>query len=108
MKPKKFNLNKISKQLKKPWAPIDIAKVNNFALRIAKFQGRYHWHKHKNEDELFIVLKGKIKILTKKEDIILNQGEGAKIPKNAKHCPVAVKPSIVLMFEPMKLKSKGN
>lgn len=104
MVPKKFSLNKISNQLKKPWTPITIAKIDDFILNIAKFENSYHWHKH-NKDELFIVLKGKIKILTKKENIILGQGEGIKIPKNVEHCPVAVKPSVVIMFENSKLKS---
>ena len=107
MKPKKFSLNKISKQLKNPWTPITIAKIDNFILNIAKFKGKYHWHKH-NKDELFIVLKGKIKIKTKFGAITLNEGECIKIPKNAEHCPVAIKPSIVLMFESSELKSKGN
>ncbi|HLC62469.1 MAG TPA: cupin domain-containing protein [Candidatus Nanoarchaeia archaeon] len=108
MKPEKFNLNKISKQLKKSWAPKDIEKIGDFVIRAARFQGKYHWHKHKNEDELFIVLKGKIKIQTRKGDIILNKNEGVKIPKGLEHCPVSLKPSIVLMFEPVKLKSKGS
>jgi len=105
MKPKKFSLNEISKQLKKPWTPINIAKIDDYILKIAKFNGKYHWHKH-DRDELFIVLKGKIKILTKKENIVLNQGEGIKIPKGVEHCPVAINPSIVLMFESRKLKNK--
>lgn len=108
MKPKKFNLNKISKQLKKPWTPRDIDKVDKFILRIAKFKGNYHWHKHENEAELFIVLKGKIKIQTRNRNIILNKNEGVKIPKGLEHCPVSLEPSIVLMFEPLKLKSKGS
>jgi len=108
MKPKKFNLNKISKQLKKAWIPKDIANIDNYTLKIAKFKGEYHWHKHDKEDELFIVLKGKIKIRTKKQDIILKQNEGIKIPRGIYHCPVSIKPSIVLMFESLKLKSNGN
>jgi mannose-6-phosphate isomerase-like protein (cupin superfamily) len=100
----KFDLNKISRKLKKSWHPVTIAKIDNFALNIAKFKGKYHWHKH-DKDELFIVLKGRIKILTEKENIILNQGEGIKIPKNTDHCPVAITPSIVLMFEDSKLKN---
>ena len=99
MKPKKFNFNKISKQLKKPWTLITIAKVDNFILNIAKFKGDYHWHKHKHHDELFIVFKGKIKIKTKLGGVILNESEGVKIQKGVEHCPVAIKPSIVLMFE---------
>ena len=108
MKPKKFNLNKISNQLKKAWTPKEITKIDNFILRIAKFDGEYHWHKHENEDEIFIVFKGKIKIKTKKQDIILKKGEGIKIPKGVEHCPISLEPSFVLMFEPLKLKSKGK
>ncbi|MBI2652508.1 cupin domain-containing protein [Candidatus Woesearchaeota archaeon] len=107
MKLKKFNLNNLTKGLK-PWTPIDIATIRDFVIRAAKFDGKYHWHKHDNEDELFIVFKGKIKIQTKNKDIILEEGEGIKISKGIEHCPVSIEPSIVLMFEPLKLKSKGN
>ena len=108
MKIQKFNLDNLSKQLKKAWTPIDIGSVDSFVLRIAKFKGTYHWHKHKNEDELFIVFKGKIKIQTNSGDITLNEGEGVKIPKGVKHCPIATQPSVVLMFENSNLESKGN
>lgn len=105
MKIKKFNLNKISKKLIKAWKPKDISTINDFVIRIAKFDGRYRWHKHDKEDELFLVFKGKIKIQTKNGNVILGQGEGVKIPKGLEHCPVSLEPSIVLMFEPLKLKS---
>lgn len=105
MKPKKFNLNKISKELKKSRKPKDIETFDNFVLRIAKFDGEYHWHKH-NKDELFIVLDGRIKIKTRYGNIVLDREEGVKIPKNLEHCPVAINPSVVLMFENSKLKSK--
>lgn len=107
MKPKKFHLTKISKHLKKPWTPVTITKIDNFVLNIARFENKYHWHNH-NKDELFIVLKGRIKIQTKSDAIVLNKGEGVKIPKSIKHCPVAIKPSIVLMFEDSKLKSQDK
>ena len=108
MKIKKFNLNNKSKQLRGAWLPIDIETINNFVIRIAKFDGGYYWHKHDNEDELFLVLKGRIKIQTKEKDILLAEGEGVKIPRGLEHCPVSIKPSIVLMFEPLNLKSKGD
>lgn len=108
MKIQKFNLNKKSNQLKKAWNPVNVETIDNFILRIAKFKGTYHWHKHENEDELFIVLKGKIKIQTKYGNITLNEGEGVKIPKDVEHCPIAATSSVVLMFENSKLKSKGN
>ena len=108
MKPKKFSLNKISKGLKKPWTPKNIETIDNSILRIAKFDGEYHWHKHDNEDELFIVLKGNIKIKTKNGNIILKQNDGVKIPNGVQRCPISLEPSIVLMIEPLRLKSKEN
>ncbi len=77
-------------------------------LRVAKFKGSYHWHKHEKEDELFIVIKGKIKISTNFGDIELSRGEGVKIPKGVKHCPIATQPSFVLMFENSRLEGRGN
>ncbi len=104
----KFNLNEISSQFTLAWMPKDVEKIDNFVIRAAKFDGKYHWHKHDNEDELFLVFKGKIEIQTKIENITLKQGEGVKIPKGVEHCPISSEPSIVLMFEPIKLKSQGN
>src|SRR3989339_1361311 len=94
----KFDLVKLSKQLKKAWSPINVGTVDGFVVRMAKFRGRYHWHRHEG-DELFIVFKGKIKIQTKVGDIEITQGEGVKIPKSVEHCPIAILPSVVLMFE---------
>lgn len=93
----------------KPWQPLDVAKVNNQVVRIAYFKGKFNWHKHQNEDELFYVYDGSITIQVKnKADIVLNKGEMAVIPKNVEHCPKSEKGAYVLMFEPAILKSKGN
>jgi mannose-6-phosphate isomerase-like protein (cupin superfamily) len=105
---KKFNLNEISEQLLEAWSPMDVEIVNGSVIRIAKFDGDYHWHKHKDEDELFLVFRGKIKIMTESRDVNLVQGEGVKIPKGIEHRPVSLEPSIVIMFEPSKIKSKGD
>jgi len=108
MQPKKFNLNEIGDNFKEAYSPVDVETINDFVIRAAKFEGEYHWHKHDDQDELFLIFKGKIKIQTKEGDIILEQGEGVKIPKGLEHCPIAIEPSIVLMLEPLELKSKGN
>jgi len=108
MKIQKFSMADITKRLKKAWTPINVETIDNFILRVAKFKGTYHWHKHENEDELFIVFKGKIKIQTNSGDITVNEGEGIKIPKGVGHCPISTESSIVMMFENSKLKSKRN
>jgi len=98
-----------TKKMSNPWSPIDVVQVNDQVIRLALFDGEFHWHKHKNEDELFYVIKGKIVIQLKNQpDITLREGEIAVIPKNVEHCPKGLKPSYVLMFEPFVLKSRGD
>ncbi len=98
-----------AKKMRNPWSPIDVVQVNDQVIRLALFDGEFHWHKHKNEDELFYVIKGQIVIQLKNQpDITLCEGEIAVIPKNVEHCPKGVEPSYVLMFEPFVLKSRGD
>ena len=101
----KFDLKKIVEKITEPWSPVEVARVNDFALRAAKFEGAYHWHAHGNSDELFVVFRGRIKIQVGSGEIILGEGEGAVIPRGVAHCPVALEPSVVLMFEPKEMDS---
>ena len=90
-------------------APIDVAHLNDQVVRMSYIDGEFHWHKHNSQDELFYILKGKIKIKLKDQsDIILSEGEMSVIPKGVEHCPVSMEPSYVLLFEPKNLKSKGD
>jgi len=84
----------------KPWYPVDIIRANDQIVRIALFQGEFHWHKHKF-DELFYVLKGKIIIQLKDSELSLGEGELATIPKGIEHCPKSQEESYVIMFEPL-------
>ncbi|UCE14760.1 MAG: cupin domain-containing protein [Candidatus Heimdallarchaeota archaeon] len=97
-------------EIKKPWSPIVIARVNDQVIRLAMFKGTYPFHKHDNEDELFYVLRGSIIIQIEKshQKLVLNQGEMAVIPKGKKHSPTSEEESYVLMFEPAALKSSGD
>ncbi|MFX0070464.1 MAG: cupin domain-containing protein [Candidatus Hermodarchaeota archaeon] len=93
----------------KPWSPIEVAKLNDQVIRIALFDGEYPWHKHTKEDELFYVYKGRIIIQFKdKEDILLNQGELAVVPKGVMHSPKSLEKSYILLFEPYTLRSRGD
>jgi mannose-6-phosphate isomerase-like protein (cupin superfamily) len=90
-------------------SPIDISIVNDQVVRLAYIDGKFHWHKHTNQDELFYILKGKIQIQLKdQKDITLSEGQIAVIPKNVEHCPVSIEPSYVILFEPVTLKTKGD
>jgi len=90
-------------------SPIDIALVNDQVVRMSYIDGKFHWHKHTNQDELFYILKGKILIKLKdQEDITLSEDQIAVIPKGVEHCPISIEPSYVILFEPISLKTKGD
>lgn len=103
-----YQLESIVKQISKPYSPVDIVEFNNQILRVAIFEGDYHWHSHENEDEFFLVYKGSITIDTENGPINLSEGEGTVIPKGIKHKPSSKDRSVVLMIEPVILKSQGD
>ena len=93
----------------KPWSPIDVTYINDQVVRAAIFEGEYHWHKHDEEDELFYVHRGAIRIQVKDRDTIdLGEGQMCVIPMGVEHKPSSSEPSVVLLFEPSKLKSRGD
>ena len=93
----------------KPWSPIEVARVNGQVVRMALFDGEFHWHKHKFEDELFLVYIGEIEVQYKdRPNIRLKEGDIAVVPKNVEHYPKSIKPSYILLFEPLELKSHGD
>ena len=96
-------------ELADPWLPVELAFVNDQVIRIALFHGEYHWHRHIDEDELFYVVKGGITIrLRDQSDVILEEGQLCVVPKDVEHRPESEDPSVVLLFEPRVLKSRGN
>ena len=104
-----INLRDSIKKLTKPWSPIELSRVNDQVVRLALFDGEYPWHKHANEDELFYVYSGRIVIRVRGHmEIELHAGEIAVVPKGVEHSPKSPEPSIVLMFEPEALKSRGD
>ena len=101
--------NEMGKISGKHCSPNDITLVNDQVVRLSYIDGEFHWHKHKNQDELFFVLKGKLNIQLKEQsDITLSEGQIAVIPKGVEHCPKSIQPTYVLLFEPNVLKTRGD
>jgi mannose-6-phosphate isomerase-like protein (cupin superfamily) len=97
------------KKIDEPWSPIEVARVNDQVVRMALCLGEYHWHRHTDEDELFYVYRGNLKIkLREHPDITLHEGQLAVIPRGVEHRPVSDEPSYVILFEPHALKSRGD
>ncbi len=104
----KYNLDKIDKELGNNfWSPIDVAKINDWMLRVAAVKGEFHWHSHK-DDEFFLIYKGRIVIDTENGPIELSEGEGTVIPKGVQHKPRAEKRAVILLLEPERVNTKGD
>ena len=104
-----IDLEEKIRTIERPWSPIDVTHINDQVIRAAIFHGEYHWHKHDDEDELFLVHRGAIRIQVKgKDPIHLTEGQLCVIPMGVEHKPGADTASVVLMFEPSALKSTGD
>jgi mannose-6-phosphate isomerase-like protein (cupin superfamily) len=81
------------------WSPRVVAEVDDSYVKVAKVKGTLAWHAHDNEDELFLVLKGRLKIEFEDGVVELNEGESYVVPKGVQHNPVAEEECHILLIE---------
>jgi mannose-6-phosphate isomerase-like protein (cupin superfamily) len=105
---KKINLKEKFKLFKDHWSPKIIGELNNSHIKLAKLKGEFVWHKHDNEDELFLVIKGNLTIKFRDQDVHLSPGELLVIPKGVEHLPIAEKEVHVVLIEPKGTLNTGN
>lgn len=109
MSVRKVNLEAAFASFSERWSPKVIAEVNDAVVKLAKLEGAFDWHHHEAEDELFLVVKGRLTIrLRDQDDIVLNEGECVVIPRGLEHLPVAEAEAHVLLFEPNTTLNTGN
>jgi mannose-6-phosphate isomerase-like protein (cupin superfamily) len=106
MKP--INISEKLNLFSEHWTPKKIGELNGQQLLLAKLKGEFIWHTHKNEDELFFIIKGTLIIEFRDKKIELNKGELFIIPKGVEHKPIAKNEVHVLLFEPLAIKHTGN
>ena len=90
------------------WSPKIVGELNGQHVKLAKFQGEFVWHKHDNEDEMFLVIEGVLKMELRDKIIVINKNEFIIIPKGTEHRPVAEKEVSVMLFEPSSTLNTGN
>lgn len=90
------------------WSPRIVGELNDSYVKLAKLKGEFVWHQHENEDELFLVVKGKLQIKLRDRDLWINEGEFVVIPKGVEHCPVAEEEVQVLLLEPKSTRNTGD
>lgn len=90
------------------WSPKIATELNDNYVLLAKLKGEFVWHKHEDEDEMFLVVKGKLLIKLRDRDIHLEEGELFIVPKGVEHLPVAEEEVHVVLLEPKTTKHTGS
>ncbi len=90
------------------WHPRIIGQVNDTHIKLARLKGRFEWHHHDTEDEMFLVIQGNLAIELEDGVIALSEGETVVIPRGVEHCPVAAEEALVMLIEPASTVNTGN
>ena len=108
--PKVINLDAAHARFSEPWSPRRIARVDDYEVKLAKGEGAFAWHAHQDEDELFYVTAGVLRIELEGEDPIrLRAGDLTIIPKGVRHRPVVEEgPVSILLIEKAGVVNTGD
>jgi mannose-6-phosphate isomerase-like protein (cupin superfamily) len=90
---------KIAAALTEHWSPRVVAELDDSFVKVAKVQGSLTWHSHDNEDELFYILKGSLRIEMEDRTVQLRAGEAFVVPKGVRHNPVAEQECHIMLIE---------
>ena len=90
------------------WSPKIIGELNGQYVKLAKLKGEFVWHCHKDEDELFMVVKGDLKIEFRDKIVTINQNELIIVPMGVEHKPIADEEVWIMLFEPIATVNTGN
>ncbi|HEY6188665.1 MAG TPA: cupin domain-containing protein [Pyrinomonadaceae bacterium] len=106
---RKVNIKQSLDSFNEMWSPKIVGEVNDSYVKLVKFKGEFVWHHHEQEDEMFLVVKGRMLMKLRDEDITVDEGEFIIIPHGVEHMPVAIdEETHVLLFEPRSTLNTGN
>lgn len=104
----KVNLAEKFSRFSETWSPKIVGEVQGMHVKIAKLKGEFIWHHHDDEDEMFFIVKGRLLIKFRDQDVWLDEGEFLVVPRGVEHCPVAEDEVHLMMFEPVGTLNTGN
>ncbi len=90
------------------WSPKIIAQLNDYHVKLAKIEGPFVWHQHDETDELFLVVKGYLRIELRDGHVDLEPGQLYVVPKGVEHRPVAEEECHIMLIEPAGTVNTGN
>ncbi|MGC2705860.1 MAG: cupin domain-containing protein [Candidatus Acidiferrales bacterium] len=103
-----INLNEKFTKINDHWNPRIIGELNDTYVKAVKIQGEFHWHHHDNEDELFFIVKGRLRMKFRDSEVTVHPGEFIIVPKGIEHLPIADEEVHMLLVEPKTTLNTGN
>jgi mannose-6-phosphate isomerase-like protein (cupin superfamily) len=102
------NLQEKLSSVKEYWSPKIVGELNDSYVKVVKFTGEFVWHHHDHEDELFLVVKGRMRMKFRDRDVMVAPGEFIIVPRGVEHLPVAEGEVHVVLFELKTTLNTGN
>jgi mannose-6-phosphate isomerase-like protein (cupin superfamily) len=90
------------------WSPKVVGQINDQYLKVAKVHGEFPWHKHEEEDEMFLILRGSIDLEYEDRVVHLSAGQAHIVPRNTMHKPIAKEECLLALIEPVATKHTGE
>jgi mannose-6-phosphate isomerase-like protein (cupin superfamily) len=104
----KINIAEKLSRFQEHWSPRLVAQVNDMDVKLAKLQGEFVWHHHEQEDELFLVVKGRLLMQFRDREEWIEEGEFIVVPHGVEHRPVAPEEVHLMLIEPRGTLNTGN
>jgi mannose-6-phosphate isomerase-like protein (cupin superfamily) len=108
MKKEAINIKDKFGKFSEQWSPKIIAQMNDYHFKLARVKGYFTWHDHKDTDEVFLVIKGELRIDFKDGSVTIREGEMFVVPKGVEHKPFAEKECKILIVEPAGTVNTGD
>jgi mannose-6-phosphate isomerase-like protein (cupin superfamily) len=106
--PEKFHLDEKFSRFSDRWRPKVVAALNGQEIKLVKVGGTFPWHRHDNEDEFFLVWKGRFRVEFRDRAVELGPGECLLVPRGVEHRTAADGEAHVVLFEPAATRNTGN
>jgi len=90
------------------WTPKVVGELNGQHAKLVKLLGEFVWHRHDDEDELFLVVKGRFRMEFRDRNVWIEEGEFVVVPRGVEHRPVADEEAHILLFEPASTLNTGS
>lgn len=90
------------------WQPRVIAEMNDYQFKVVRIQGDFVWHEHKDTDETFLVLEGRLRIDFRDGAVLIGPGEMYVVPRGVEHKPFAEKEVKLMLIEPRGVRNTGD